>query len=111
MREREDNYQECFTPKIPKYTYEERFKKVGSPTSTDNSDSRSPPNKFVEVPDLKKKNNKIVMEDFSVGKNLGEGKFGLVMVARHKKSGFLIALKKIPKAMIKSHYMVEQLTL
>jgi aurora kinase, other len=33
------------------------------------------------------------------------------MVARHKKSGFLIALKKIPKAMIKSHYMIEQLTL
>ena len=61
VREREDTYQECFTPKLPKYTYEERFKKVGSPTSTDNSDSRSPPNKFVEVPDLKKKNAKIMM--------------------------------------------------
>jgi hypothetical protein len=42
---------------------------------------------------------------------LGEGKFGQVLVARHKKNGFLIALKKIPKAMIKSHYMIEQLTL
>jgi aurora kinase len=33
------------------------------------------------------------------------------MIAKHKKSGFLIALKKIPKAMIKSYYMIEQLTL
>lgn len=53
----------------------------------------------------------MMLEDFSIGKNLGEGKFGLVMVARNKKNGFLIALKKIPKAMIKSHYMIEQLTL
>lgn len=44
---------------------------MGSPTSTDNSDSRSPPNKFVEVPDLKKKNARMMLEDFSIGKNLG----------------------------------------
>lgn len=46
-----------------------------------------------------------------IGKTLGEGKFGVVMIARHKKSGFLVALKKIPKAMIKSHFMVDQLIL
>jgi len=28
---------------------------VGSPTSTDNSDSRSPPNKYLETNDTKKK--------------------------------------------------------
>lgn len=103
--------QECYTPKLPKYTYEERFKKVGSPTSTDNSDSRSPPNKFIEAPDVKKKSGKVCIEEFSIGKTLGEGKFGVVMIARHKKTNTLIALKKIPKAMIKSHMMVEQLTL
>ena len=62
-RERDDPH-ECYTPKIPKYSYEDRFKKVGSPTSTDNSDSRSPPNKFVEPSDPKKKSGKIGLEDF-----------------------------------------------
>ena len=52
-----------------------------------------------------------MMEDFQIGKNLGEGKFGQVMIAKHKRSGSVIALKKIPKAMIKSHFMIEQLTL
>lgn len=107
----EESAQECFTPKLPKYTYEERFKKVGSPTSTDNSDSRSPPNKFVEAPDLRKKSLRVGIEDFSIGRTLGEGKFGVVTIARHKRTNTLIALKKIPKAMIKSHMMVEQLTL
>jgi len=32
-------------------------------------------------------------------------------MARHKKSGFLVALKKIPKEMIKSHFMIDQLAL
>ena len=110
-RDREENMQECYTPKLPKYTYEERFKKVGSPTSTDNSDSRSPPNKFVELAEVKKKGGRVCIEEFSLGKTLGEGKFGVVTMARHKKTNTLIALKKIPKAMIKSHMMVEQLTL
>lgn len=51
------------------------------------------------------------MDDFVIGKTLGEGKFGVVMMARHRKSGFLVALKKIPKDMIKSHYMIDQLAL
>jgi serine/threonine protein kinase len=42
---------------------------------------------------------------------LGEGKFGTVFMAKHKKSGTLVALKKIPKEMIKSHLMIEQLSL
>jgi len=46
-----------------------------------------------------------------IGKKLGEGKFGVVNVARHKKSGMIVALKKIPKAMIKSHMMTDQLAL
>jgi len=50
---------ECYTPTIAKHSYEERFKQVGSPTSTNNSDSKSPPNKFIDIPDLKKKVNKL----------------------------------------------------
>lgn len=46
-----------------------------------------------------------------MGKKLGEGKFGLVNVVRDRKTGGVFALKKIPKAMIKSHMMVEQLSL
>lgn len=88
---------ECYTPKIPKYSYDERFKKVGSPTSTNNSDSRSPPTKFIDLEDNKKKSSKLAFEDFEVGKTLGEGKFGVVMIARHKKTASLFALKKIPK--------------
>lgn len=33
------------------------------------------------------------------------------MVARHRKTSSLFALKKIPKAMIKSHMMIDQLAL
>jgi len=32
-----------------------------------------------------------------VGKTLGSGKFGVVMMVRHKKTGSVFALKKIPK--------------
>lgn len=54
---------------------------------------------------------KTSLADFEVVKTLGEGKFGLVMMARHKKTKGIYALKKIPKEMIKSHYMVDQLAL
>lgn len=53
----------------------------------------------------------MTVEDFNLLKNLGEGKFGIVTMARHKKSGSLFALKKIPKALIKSHLMIDQLAL
>lgn len=37
------------------------------------------------------------IDDFEIMKNLGEGKFGLVMMAKHKKTKGIFALKKIPK--------------
>jgi serine/threonine protein kinase len=46
-----------------------------------------------------------------MGRKLGEGKFGVVNLARHKKSLGLFALKKIEKAIIKSHMMTDQLSL
>ena len=51
------------------------------------------------------------LDEYEIGKKLGEGKFGCVNLARHKKTLGLFALKKIPKAMIKSHMMVDQLAL
>jgi aurora kinase len=41
--------------------------------------------------------NCLMISDFVLGKKLGSGKFGEVFVARHKKSGFICALKKISK--------------
>lgn len=52
-----------------------------------------------------------MVDEFDVGKKLGEGKFGCVNIARHKKTQGIFALKKIPKAMIKSHMMIDQLAL
>ena len=49
-----------------------------------------------------------MIDEFEEGKKLGEGKFGIVTLARHKPTASLVALKKIPKAMIKSHMMVDQ---
>lgn len=42
---------------------------------------------------------------------MGEGKFGSVHFARHSGTGGAFALKKIPKSLIKSHMMVDQLSL
>jgi len=52
-----------------------------------------------------------MFEDFEIGKKLGEGKFGCVNLVKHKKTGGIFALKKIPKSLIKSHMMVDQLIL
>ena len=37
------------------------------------------------------------LEDFEVGQTLGKGRFAEVKLARHKKTGYLVALKKISK--------------
>ncbi len=46
-----------------------------------------------------------------IGKSLGEGKFGTVYQAVHKKSRFLVVLKKISKKSIKSSLMIDQFLL
>ena len=45
---------------------------------------------FSSMPDLK-------IEDFQIGSCKGEGRFGKVFPAVHKKSGFLVAIKQIKK--------------
>lgn len=57
------------------------------------------------------KSEQLSLKDFTLGKTLGEGKFGVVYQALHKKTGSLFALKKIPKEMIKSHLMIDQFIL
>ena len=42
---------------------------------------------------------------------MGEGKFGVVYLARHKITASLFALKKIQKSTIKSHMMGDQTAL
>ena len=42
-------------------------------------------------------------EDFEIGQVLGTGKFGEVRLARHRKTGFLVALKKVSKMKVKMH--------
>jgi serine/threonine protein kinase len=51
------------------------------------------------------------IRDFKLGKTLGEGKFGVVYQALHKQTNSLYALKKVPKAVIKNHYMIDQFIL
>ena len=46
------------------------------------------------------------LNDFIVGQCKGEGRFGKVYMAIHKKTGFLCALKKIRKDAVK--YMIDQ---
>lgn len=46
-----------------------------------------------------------------MGKVLGEGKFGTCYQAFHKSTGWIYAIKKIPKEIIKSHFMIDQFAL
>lgn len=93
------------TPKIVKATYETRFH--SSPFLQENK-----PFPNVQNPSsltIKRKSiDNSLLEEFIIGKKLGQGKFGSVSLVRHKKTGGVFALKKIPKALIKSHMMVEQ---
>jgi len=54
---------------------------------------------------------KLSIGDFQLGKTLGEGKFGTVYHAYDKRTKAIYALKKIPKATIKSHWMIDQFIL
>lgn len=49
------------------------------------------------------------IEDFGIGKDLGRGKFGMVKLARHKKTGLIFSIKIIKKSTIHEQQFVEQL--
>jgi aurora kinase len=56
-------------------------------------------------------NTKLTLEDFTLGKKLGEGRFGVVWLAIHKLTGAIFALKKIAKSIIKESFMIDQFIL
>lgn len=46
--------------------------------------------------------NKIKKSDFLIGKKMGKGQFGEVMLVQHKLTGFICGLKVMSKKQIKS---------
>jgi serine/threonine protein kinase len=49
------------------------------------------------------------IDDFEIGRKLGQGKFGHVYLAREKQSGYIIALKVLYKEEINSMAVERQL--
>ena len=47
------------------------------------------------------------ISDFALGKKLGEGKFGEVFVAQHRKSGFICAIKRIFRSSLDDKMMLQ----
>lgn len=50
----------------------------------------------------------ITLDDFEIGKKLGKGKFGRVYCVRHKKTGFICALKAMDKSEIVQYNLQKQ---
>lgn len=61
------------------------------------------------TPKLKVK--KTLLSDFTIGKKLGQGRFGVVWIAIHKQTGAIFALKKLSKSNIKGNLMIDQFIL
>lgn len=121
------HYFEYYTPKEPKSAYNDRFKtqqinnldlkKFKSYTKEEEPSSAHLKMKKYEssyLPNQPKSasitrkisdfsssssitGSKMEIHDFVLGKTLGQGKFGVVYQATHKNSGWLVALKKVPK--------------
>lgn len=50
----------------------------------------------------------LCLDDFEIGKKLGKGKFGKVYCVRHKKSGFICAMKAMDKSEIAQYNLQKQ---
>lgn len=50
------------------------------------------------------------ISDFQMIKELGSGKFSEVYLAVHRKTGFLVAIKKLSKQKVKKFNMIKQVT-
>lgn len=67
--------------------------------------------KNIKISSSNKFNDKVTLDDFILGKNLGQGKFGIVQMVEHKATGAIFAMKKVKKDFIKSNKMVDQFAL
>lgn len=54
---------------------------------------------------------KLTLQDFVVGRCLGQGRFGTAYVAFHKKTGAIFAIKKVKKEVIKLNKLIDQFIL
>lgn len=59
-----------------------------------------------QVPSLDLKS--LSLDDFEIGKKLGKGKFGRVYCVKHKKTGFICAMKAMEKSEIVQHNVQKQ---
>lgn len=48
------------------------------------------------------------LDDFDIGRDLGKGRFGNVYLARERRSGYIVALKKINKALVVKNKVQQQ---
>jgi aurora kinase len=76
---------------------------ISSPRLSLERNSSNPPSPMKS----QTRNHKI--DDFVIGKQLGCGKFGNVFVVKHKITGFVCALKIIPKEMVREENIINQL--
>ena len=58
-----------------------------------------------------KESSGLSIDDFVLGKKLGEGRFGNVFMAIHKKTGSIFAIKRVPKETLKQNMMIDQFAL
>ena len=49
------------------------------------------------------------LQNFEIGRQLGEGKYGIVYLAREKKTQFVVALKVLKKLQVKKIHLEHQL--
>lgn len=78
------------------------------PNQTDSKDSKAPV-KPTETAPQQPEVRRWKIEDFELGKRLGQGKFGNVLLAREKNSKFVVALKILFKEQLMSANVEHQL--
>ena len=80
----------------------------------DKNDSNEYNNQKISSKSIRKESlvmSHVTINDFQMGKTLGEGRFGSVHQVTHKYTGAIFALKKISKENVKKLNMVNQLAL
>jgi serine/threonine protein kinase len=89
------------------------LKKKLSPTVLERPSNRRADGRIMSpqadvLQDKAKRGQRWCIDDFEIGKPLGQGKFGRVYLAREKKTKFVVALKKMSKKqLLRAHFEVQ----